>query len=493
MEQIPARNELVPWLRRPALLVGALCAAVPALITANPAQGQTAAIEIELRNTATGADDYICWSPVEARLRVSQDGPLDGGGPITVTLRSKELAGPGTGGAVRFSPFVSAPRTPDQVTLSDTLTITVPGTGGFVPLLVAGHRASFGSKDVAIVAENASSDELGRTTAMVRVRKNALDLTPQERSAFLEAIATLNGHRNPLGPRDAFAKYARAHAQAFSYGIHGGHLGFPLFLAWHRAFLLSLERELQASHPEVALPYWAFDERSDGVFVPGFMGSVAGGVRVPGATQVNFDTANPLSGWRLPSGAARNGILIRSRNAVVPLKDFRRTTKTVDEIIGSPGGKLYSFANGDFERNFHNQAHVHVGGTLNSGASPADPLFFMLHANVDRGWAEWQGEVDRFDPADERAYSLQGVFPALPGELRKGSWSGDAMWPWSREDGGATTIDNDDWPSTGFPFPAGVGPFGPLAPPSPGDMIDYMGVRGAMPLEMCYDDLKWPA
>ncbi|MDE0697141.1 MAG: tyrosinase family protein [Boseongicola sp.] len=337
-----------------------------------------------------------------------------------------------------------------------------------------------------------SGEELGRTTAMVRVRKDALDLTAQERTAFLEALATLNGHRRPLGPRDAYAKYARAHERASLHGIHRAFVGYPLFLAWHRAFLLSFERELQASHPVVTVPYWAFDERSDGVFVPDFMGAVAGGVEEPGGTLVNFDSSNPLSGWQLPNGVVGNGIVARFRNAVIPLEDYNPATKTVDEIIASPGGNSYSFANGDFELNYHNQAHIHVGGTLENFNSPADPLFFMLHANVDRGWAEWQHKVDRFDPDDEGAYSLQGVFPEEDGLLLKGSWSGDAMWPWSQEDGSATTLGSDDWPSAGFPFPAGVGPFGPTAPPTPGDMIDYMGVMGATPLEMCYDNLKWP-
>ncbi len=255
-----------------------------------------------------------------------------------------ELPGSGAGGAVRFSSFVSVPRTPDRLTLSDTLTIAVPGTCGFVPFLVAGHRASIGSKDVAVVAEDVPGEELGRTTAMVRVRKNALDLTTQERTAFLEALATLNGDRRPLVPRDAYAKYARAHGRASFHGIHFARYGIPLSLAWHRAFLLSFERELQASHPVIALPYWAFDERSDGVFVPDFMWSVAGSVEAPGGTLVNFGSSNPLSGWRLPSGVVLSGIVTRFRNAVIPLEDYSPAKKAVDEIIASPGGNSYSFA-----------------------------------------------------------------------------------------------------------------------------------------------------
>jgi hypothetical protein len=34
--------------------------------------------------------------------------------------------------------------------------------------------------------------------------------------------------------------------------------------------------------------------------------------------------------------------------------------------------------------------HNAVGGTMASASSPADPLFFLHHANIDRIWSEWQ-------------------------------------------------------------------------------------------------------
>jgi tyrosinase len=39
----------------------------------------------------------------------------------------------------------------------------------------------------------------------------------------------------------------------------------------------------------------------------------------------------------------------------------------------------------------HNSGHVWVGGSMGTiAAAPADPVFWMHHAEIDRIWAEWQ-------------------------------------------------------------------------------------------------------
>ena len=46
--------------------------------------------------------------------------------------------------------------------------------------------------------------------------------------------------------------------------------GAPGFLPWHRAYILDLERELQAIDPSVALPYWRFDRPAPNLFTLDF-------------------------------------------------------------------------------------------------------------------------------------------------------------------------------------------------------------------------------
>jgi tyrosinase len=38
----------------------------------------------------------------------------------------------------------------------------------------------------------------------------------------------------------------------------------------------------------------------------------------------------------------------------------------------------------------HGGVHNAVGGDMATAHSPADPSFFLHHANIDRLWAQWQ-------------------------------------------------------------------------------------------------------
>ncbi len=64
------------------------------------------------------------------------------------------------------------------------------------------------------------------------------------------------------------------------------------FLPWHRAYLLDLERELQAIDPGVALPYWRFDRPAANLFQLDFLG-VADSLGT-----VRFSSSSPLQFWR---------------------------------------------------------------------------------------------------------------------------------------------------------------------------------------------------
>ncbi len=63
----------------------------------------------------------------------------------------------------------------------------------------------------------------------------------------------------------------------------------------------------------------------------------------------------------------------------------------------------------------HNMIHVWVGGNMNSGASPADPIFYWHHAFIDEVWLDWQ----KNETQNQLAYS---------GNLQeKKSWSGSTV------------------------------------------------------------------
>lgn len=450
----------------------------PAKVIAQESIAQ--AVVIEVKNT-TETDDYLCWSPVSARIKVV----VPVANPVTVNLSSTSQ---GDGGAVWFQPDNSIRPTSATFSPTSQLSLTLPGDGTWVNFWVAGNKPSKGNKDVSIFASDETGGELGSLPLMVRVRKNADTLSPLEVDQFLSALATV--HDLPNGALSSeYYKHARSHAEAFNMGIHGGAAGQPLFLAWHRAFLLNLERQLQLVDPRVTLPYWRFDQPSTNIFTPTFMGAVLGTASVPGGFLVDFSPTNPLDGWRMNDV---NGGLVRRFDGTLgtSIPEGRLTA-----IFSNTFNAQYRSINGNLEDLYHNGPHCDIGGWLCSAASPRDPLFYLLHANVDRAWAHWQAQFNRFDPTDSSAYSEQGSFDNASGLflLRKGSYVQDAMWPWTSSGGDQGTVEPmDDWPALSYPMPTVPGAEGPQLPPRPYDMIDYLDIAGqGVAHGACYDDVDF--
>ncbi|MEM7432646.1 MAG: tyrosinase family protein [Pseudomonadota bacterium] len=449
------------------------------------------AVEIELHNTASAEDDFLCWSPVKARVRLAQTQSSDKTVSVSGTVSGN--------GRLQFSAQSATSLTSNTYSPNDQINIELPANGGWVELFVSGSKASDGSKDVSIrVAEATSGSELGLLPVMVRVRKNANNLSQVEKSNLLNALASLNGHQSAI-PTESYEKYANAHRVAFEIGIHQGHMGWPLFLAWHRAFLLSLERELQQIDPTVTIPYWRFDEDNSNIFTPDFMGTVAGSTS-PFGTIVQFSQTNPMLGWRMTSG----GTLTRLRDSSTRLQNVYPPSRfqLLHLIMDGSGANEYGGSvpangiNSQLERRHHNYAHDSVRGWLGSGASPRDPLFFLLHANVDRAWAEWQAKLGKFNKSEVSAYSAQGAYPGSGGSstpFRKSSYAQDVMWPWSQDDGSSTPNDSqDNWPSSGFAFLPSPSGFAPVGDPTPASMIDYLGMLNSTDSTgFCYDHINY--
>ena len=465
------------------VLVLALC---PSLIKAQ------VEVVLEVNNTASDVDDYFCWSPVPGRVRLV----TGQGAAVEVVISSESTT---DGGLAVFASSPGFAVSAQNFAPTPELNLLLPSDGSWVPFLVSGQRPSTDGKDASITAVNrADGVTLGQIDVMVRVRKNAENLTTLERDRFLEALARLHGHRRGVGPSDTYEKYADAHEQAFELGIHGGRDGFPLFLPWHRAFLLSLERQIQEIDPRVTIPYWRFDQRSRRIFIEDFMGEVSAGNQALDYI-VRFSANNPLSGWRMATGA----LLKRSSNPATPLQDVYSSLyfETLSNLFMNPAAQVYAGqdpsqgVNAQIEERHHNFAHVAVGGGLNRSTSPRDPLFFLLHANVDRAWAKWQDKFGRFDASSVSSYSPQGDYPGkdVQSRLPKGSYAQDPMWPWSRDDGTETPEDDrDHWPNWGFDMPVSPAGYAPSGAPTPANMIDYLGKEHALDSHgVCYDDLGY--
>jgi tyrosinase len=149
--------------------------------------------------------------------------------------------------------------------------------------------------------------------------------------------------------------------------------------------------------------------------------------------------------------------------------------------LGGPGNQFAGFH--QMEGNPHGFAHT----SFSVPTSPIsfvptavrDPLFFMLHANVDRLWAKWQWLNHRADSTDADAFA-----PANPN--RVGHRLGDTMWPWN---GDTSTPRPPTAP--GGPFPTTVVTPVPGQTPKVEEVFDHLAVTGGDPLAYAYDDVPF--
>jgi hypothetical protein len=193
-------------------------------------------------------DDYLSWAPTFAMARLNPAMGAD----VNVVLTNDS---PNKGGDVVFAAHV-APWPANTTATANTLALTLPAAGGWVPFVVAGKfgTPSINDKDAIIEAHQgtAAGAILGRKALMVRVRKNANSLQPSERARFLFAWRNF---RNKLG--DNYVLFQEMHRLVSTAGDEGHNQ--PAFLPWHRAMLLHVERELQEIVRSVALHYWNWD------------------------------------------------------------------------------------------------------------------------------------------------------------------------------------------------------------------------------------------
>src|SRR5438128_439599 len=232
----------------------------------------TMKVELQINSSVSARARFVSWAPSPCRIRVTD--PSGATSPTTnVQITGVSTAG---GGAVGFRGGTTG-------LFSNSLTLPVPITGASVPFFIAGRfgRPSVNNGDVRIEARNGTT-LVGAVKLMVRIRKNANTLTPGERDRFVAAFAQLNNQG-----AGRFTDFRDMHTSVSSPQAHGA----PGFLPWHRAYLLDLERELQAIDPSVSLPYWRFDQPAPNIFTPEFLGvSDALGT-------VGFSATNPLQFW----------------------------------------------------------------------------------------------------------------------------------------------------------------------------------------------------
>ena len=405
-------------------------------------------VEIQINNSPQPSARFVSWAPSACRIRVTNPAGSQGQATPNIRLRSVSAT---SAGAVNF-------RAGTTGAFATSLILPVPINGNWARFQIAGRfgRPSVNLNDVRVEARLGNA-LVGSTACTVRIRKNANTLTPGERDRFIAAFAQLNNQG-----AGRFADFRDMHTNVSSPQAHGA----PGFLPWHRAYLLDLERELQAIDPSVALHYWRFDRPSPNIFTREFLG-VSDAV---GAVQ--FSPTNPLQFW------VTDGVQGITRRPFFNTSNAPPGLLTEAQTIAL-GANYAQFRL--MEGNPHGSAHVSFGGSISSIATAArDPLFFLLHCNVDRLWAKWQKQNGRFNSATAASFSGSGSNPIghnLP----------DTMWPWN----GVTTPPRPPTAPGGTMAPSSL-VSAPGLQPRVRQMLDYPGtVTATNRLGFDYDDVPF--
>jgi hypothetical protein len=254
-------------------------------------------------------------------------------------------------------------------------------------------------------------------------RKNIYSLTPTQLQKFVNALNTLKAN----GTYDTFVErhnVAMHHASTLNNDPCGftqrnmAHRG-PSFGPWHRFFLRDLELALQAIDPTISLPYWDWAQDStlaNPSTAPLWTDAYIGGDGDP--MNSNLVPNGPFKDWvalvASGGGLVKRGfkgivrMLGRDPNGFPTLPGPAEVTSSMNSqnaYDSSPwcesSATTPSFRNRlegwlslqnepQGEPRMHNRVHTWVGGDMQPGTSPNDPVFFLHHCNVDRLWALWQ-------------------------------------------------------------------------------------------------------
>lgn len=211
----------------------------------------------------------------------------------------------------------------------------------------------------------------GTGEGCVRINQRALSADQQNR--FLNAFTLIN-NMGALGPL----------VDIHSNAAHQMHRN-PRFLPWHRIYLIRMEELLQMVDPTVCIPYWKSSE--DQAFPSWLTGFTP---------TVNLMTE--------PHTVTRNiGI------GILP------GTADVEAVMANTTYNMFGAA----LEGVHDSGHVWVGGSMGIvQTAPADPVFWMHHAEIDRIWAEWQAANPGENPNLAGAAAVMDPWPEAEPETR---------------------------------------------------------------------------
>jgi hypothetical protein len=178
-------------------------------------------------------------------------------------------------------------------------------------------------------------------------RKNQALMSSTERQRYICAFNMIN------------ADGTLAQLVTLHQGMYMQH-GNLYLLPWHRIFLMLFEKALHRYHPDVCIPYWDWSDPDQQDF-PSWLDTVLPTVNTVGG---------PITVTRSPGSSANLASTVSSVPTAMAQTNYTNFSSIINGVHGS--------------------IHGWVGGTMSSAhTSPADPVFWLHHGNLDRLWWKW--------------------------------------------------------------------------------------------------------
>lgn len=215
------------------------------------------------------------------------------------------------------------------------------------------------------------------TLVLPRERFQVFAANATKLKKFTDAVAKMKSR--PITDKTSWAYWANIH------GVMGSSTdpqwnqcrhAHWWFVAWHRAYVLELEHQLQAAigDKNFRLPYWDYLDTTQRKIPPAFRKTTSSLFESNrGSNEVGFEVSDLKKTF---SAAKYTGNMIAGGfgGASVP-------SGTISAAFSKRGL---------MEQNPHNTVHVDIGGLMMDPATAArDPIFWAHHCNIDRIWEVW--------------------------------------------------------------------------------------------------------